>query len=78
MFADIPDVEHGFIFKRVQRVSLEPHSEGFTFLFSAIGLVQAHAPLSGSFGDGIILGVCVACFAHWFSWVPGILTLRVN
>jgi len=76
MLADPPDLQHRFIFQRVQGIGVQPHSKSFTFLTGAVGLVQTHAPLSRSFGDGIVLGFCEACLTHWLFLVLRILTPR--
>ena len=53
---DVPDLEHGRVFKRVQRVSVVPLFKSLALGGCAIVRVQTHAPMRGGVGDRVIFG----------------------
>ncbi len=56
VIGDIPDFQHGRVFKGVQWMSIVPLHKSLTLGRRAITGMQSHAPMRGGVGDGVIFG----------------------
>jgi hypothetical protein len=56
MTGNVPDFQHRCVLESMQRMSIVPPLKGLSFVRRAITRMQAHAPMRGGVGDGVIFG----------------------